>query len=105
MQNIKQNKKKLLSIASFAIIILVLIIRDQAVIKKTAIIFMGLCLLGCTYISSKFPQSKQLPRQQTCSELKRQLTFNKTINNEQFDATQQAKLMRTYKKYDCEETQ
>ncbi len=80
--------------------------KENSVIKKI-ILIMTIALLGagCNYISSKFPQSKQLPRQQTCSELKRQLTFNKTINNEQFDATQQAKLMRTYKKYDCEETQ
>lgn len=74
-------------------------------IKKAIIVFMSLCVFGCTYISSKFPQSKQLPRQQTCSELKRQLIFNKTATNEQFDTTQQAQLTRLYKKYDCEETQ
>ena len=70
-------------------------------IKKIAVII-ALFSMSCSYIGSKFPESKQLPRQQTCSELKRQLIFNRTANNQEFDTTQQAELARTYKKYNCE---
>ena len=82
--------------------ILKLTIKDVTVIRKIIVIIAIAFLCGCNYISSKFPQSKQLPRQQTCSELKRQLIFNTNANNQQLDTTQQAEMDKLYKKYNCQ---
>jgi len=69
---------------------------------KKLIIMIALLGVGCSYISSKFPQSKQLPRQQTCTELKQQLVFNKDSNGQELDATRQAERDKLYRKYKCQ---
>jgi hypothetical protein len=77
--------------------------------KIFSLIFLILTISGCSYFSSK---NKAAPtnRDAICDDLKNKLMFYQTApggmysGQNQIDPAQQAELMNTYQKYNCDQT-
>lgn len=72
--------------------------------KYNTLFLLVLMLFGCSHFLPKNQADIPTPQEQSCSELKNNIIFNNPVNSsiDNSTATQQAQMIRQYKKHDCD---